>query len=172
MNDIERLTAPVSDDDFRDLARLLVDAVDSGASVSFMAPLPIDRAEAWWRDTIASALAGAVVLVARDEQGIVGSVQMHPAWAPNQPHRADVAKLIVHRRGRGRGLATRLMAAVEDAARAGGYTLLTLDTVPETPADRLYRRLGWSAAGRIPGYALDPVGVMCDTMVFYKRIEP
>jgi GNAT superfamily N-acetyltransferase len=171
MNGVERLIAPVSDADFRDLARLLVDAVDSGASVSFMAPLGLDRAEAWWRGTIASAREGAVVLVARDDQGIVGSVQMHPAWAPNQPHRADVAKLIVHRRGRGHGIAPRLMAAVEDAARAGGYTLLTLDTVPDTPADRLYRRLGWTEVGRIPGYALDPAGVMCDTMVFYKRIE-
>ena len=172
MDGIESLAAPVSDADYHDLARLLVDAVDSGASVSFLAPLTLDGAEAWWRDTIASARTGAVVLVARDPEGIVGSVQMHPSWAPNQPHRADVAKLIVHRRGRRQGLATRLMNAVEDAARAGGYTLLTLDTVPDTPADRLYRQLGWTAVGRIPGYALDPAGVMCDTMVFYKKIEP
>ena len=172
MDGIQPLTAPVSDADFRELARLLVDAVDSGASVSFMAPLALDRAEAWWRDTIASARKGAVVLVARDDEGIVGSVQMHPAWPPNQPHRADIAKLIVHRRGRRRGLATSLMSAVEEAARAGGYTLLTLDTVPDTPADKLYRQLGWTPVGRIPGYALDPAGVMCDTMVFYKKIEP
>ena len=170
MDGIEQLTAPVSDADYQDLARLLVDAVDSGASVSFLAPLTLDRAEAWWRDTIASAREGAVVLVARDDEGIVGSVQMHPAWAPNQPHRADIAKLIVHRRGRRQGLATELMNAVEEAARAGGYTLLTLDTVPDTPADKLYRQLGWTAVGRIPGYALDPAGVMCDTMVFYKQI--
>ena len=172
MDGIEPLTAPVSDADFRELARLLVDAVDSGASVSFMAPLALDRAEAWWRDTIASARTGAVVLVARDAEGIVGSVQMHPAWPPNQPHRADIAKLIVHRRGRRRGLATKLMNAVEEAARAGGYTLLTLDTVPDTPAGKLYRQLGWTPVGRIPGYAFDPAGVMCDTMVFYKKIEP
>jgi GNAT superfamily N-acetyltransferase len=170
MDGIEQLIAPVSDADFVDLARLLVDAVDSGASVSFLAPLTLDQAEAWWRDTVESAREGAVILVARDDEGIVGSVQMHPSWAPNQPHRADVAKLIVHRRGRRQGLARQLMTAVEEAARAGGYTLLTLDTVPETPADRLYRRLGWTAVGRIPDYALDPAGVMTDTMVFYKKI--
>ena len=145
MDGIERLTAPVSDADYQDLARLLVDAVDSGASVSFLAPLRLDRAEAWWRDTIASARPGAVFLVARDDEGIVGSVQMHPAWAQNQPHRADIAKLIVHRRGRRQGLATQLMTAVEEAARAGAYTLLTLDTVPETPADTLS---GVSSDGR------------------------
>jgi GNAT superfamily N-acetyltransferase len=170
MDGIEQLTAPVSDADYADLARLLVDAVDSGASVSFMAPLPLDRAEAWWREAISSARDGAVFLVARDDEGIVGSVQLHPAWAPNQPHRADIAKLIVHRRARRQGLATQLMNAVEESARAGGYTLLTLDTVPDTPADTLYRRLGWTAVGRIPGYALDPAGVMCDTLVFYKKI--
>jgi GNAT superfamily N-acetyltransferase len=172
MDGIEHLIAPVSDADYQDLARLLVDAVDSGASVSFLAPLTLDRAEAWWRDTVASAREGAVFLVARDDEGIVGSVQMHPAWAPNQPHRADIAKLIVHRRGRRQGLATQLMTAVEEASRAGGYTLLTLDTVPETPADTLYRQLGWTAVGRIPDYALDPAGVMTDTMVFYKKIAP
>ena len=171
MGAIEPLTPPVSDADFRQLARLLVDAVEAGASVSFLAPLAVDRAEAWWRDTMASARDGAVVLVARDAEGIAGSVQMHPAWAPNQPHRADIAKLIVHRRARRRGLATQLMNAVEAAAREGGYTLLTLDTVPGTPADKLYRQLGWTPVGTIPGYALDPAGMMCDTMVFYKKIE-
>ena len=120
----------------------------------------------------ASARDGAAFLVARDDEGIVGSVQMHPAWAPNQPHRADIAKLIVHRRGRRQGLATQLMTAVEEAARAGGYTLLTFDTVPETSADSLYRQLGWTAVGRIPDYALDPAGVTTDTMVFYKKIAP
>src|SRR5580765_6310774 len=83
MDGIEQLIAPVSDADYQDLARLLVDAVDSGASVSFLAPLTLDRAEAWWRDTVASAREGAVFLVARDDEGIVASVQMHPAWAPN-----------------------------------------------------------------------------------------
>ena len=113
---IERLEAPVTDNDLRDLARLLVDAVDAGAAVSFLAPLTMERAETWWRQTIAGADRRAVVLVARDGGQIVGTVQLHPAWAPNQPHRAEVVKLLVHRRSRRMGLGARLMHAVEDAA--------------------------------------------------------
>ncbi len=167
---IERLPLPVGDRDVRDLARLLVDAVESNASVSFMSPLTLEAAEAWWRETIATARPRAIFVAARDAEGIAGSVQLHPAWAPNQPHRADIAKLIVHRRARGRGLAAAMMHAIERAAASDGFTLLTLDTVRESAADRLYRRLGWTAAGVIPGYALDPSGVMCDTVVFYKAI--
>lgn len=170
MEQIEPLASPVSDDDIDELTSLLVDTVNSGASVSFLAPLPVEQAEAWWRATVAKIDEGAAVIVARDDLGIVGTVQLHPAWAPNQPHRADVAKLMVHRRARGRKLGTRLMLAVEEAARARGLTLLTLDTVSGGAADRLYRGMGWTAVGRIPGYALDPFGVMCDTVVFYKEI--
>lgn len=94
---IERLIPPVSDRDVRALGELLVDAVDSGAAVSFLAPLTQDRAEQWWRRALTAIEGGAIFLVARDVEGIVGSVQLHPSWAPNQPHRADVAKLIVHR---------------------------------------------------------------------------
>src|SRR4051812_36456607 len=95
---VERLTLPASAADLRALAGLLVDAVESGAAVSFVAPLSIERAEEWWRETITSAHPRAIVLVARDTNGIVGSVQLHPAWAPNQPHRGEIAKLLVHRR--------------------------------------------------------------------------
>ena len=101
---IERLNPPVGDADFRALAALLVDAVDSGAAVSFLAPLTLEAAEAWWRKTVRGADPRAIFLVVRNAEGIVGTVQLHPAWAPNQPHRADVAKLIVHRRARGAGL--------------------------------------------------------------------
>src|SRR5689334_9720255 len=104
---IERLIPPVHDRDLRALGELLVDAVDSGAAVSFLAPLTVDRAEDWWRRTIAASQENAIFLVARDTGGIVGTVQLHPAWAPNQPHRADVAKLIVHRRARRSGLGRR-----------------------------------------------------------------
>lgn len=116
---IERPTPPVNDADLRSLAKLLVDAVESGAAVSVMAPLTIERAEDWWRTALSGADAGAIVLVARDGEGIAGTVQLHPAWAPSEPHRADIAKLIAHRRGRRNGLGTRLMRAVEDAARRG-----------------------------------------------------
>jgi GNAT superfamily N-acetyltransferase len=169
---IERLEAPVTDTDLRDLAHLLVDAVDGGAAVSFLAPLTMQRAEAWWRQTIAGADPRAVVLVARDGGQIVGTVQLHPAWAPNQPHRAEVAKLLVHRRSRRLGLGARLMLAVEDAARHAGFSLLTLDAKRGAAAEQLYRRIGWTFAGTIPGYALDPDGItMHDAVIFYRSLD-
>ncbi len=169
---IERLAPPVGDSDYRVLAQLLVDAVESGAAVSFLAPLPPERAEDWWRKTIAAAGPRAILLVARDAEGIVGSVQLHPAWAPNQPHRAEVAKLLVHRRGRRAGLGTRLMQTIEDAARHAGFRLLTLDAKRGAEAERLYRRLGWAHAGTIPQYALDPDGAPHDAVIFYKHLSP
>src|SRR6267378_925101 len=106
---IERLTLPAGDSDLRALAQLLVDAVESGAAVSFLAPLTLERAEDWWRSAISASRSGAIFLVARDVQGITGTVQLHPAWAPNQPHRAEIVKLLVHRRSRRTGLGTLLM---------------------------------------------------------------
>jgi ribosomal protein S18 acetylase RimI-like enzyme len=168
---IERLRPPVAEADVSGLALLLVDAVDSGAAVSFLAPLSSERAEDWWRKTIASSHPGAVFLVARDEQGIVGSAQLHPAWPPNQPHRAEISKVLVHRRGRRRGLGTKLMQAAEEAAREGGFRLLTLDAKRGGDAERLYRKLGWTTVGIIPRYALDTDGKeLHDTVVFYKEI--
>ena len=168
---IEQLRPPLGDDDHRALAGLLVDAVDSGAAVSFLAPLTLERAEGWWRKTIASAHPRAIFLAARGRDGIVGSVQLHPAWAPNQPHRAEVAKLLVHRRWRRSGLGTALMHAIEDAARQAGFTLLTLDAKRGEAAEQLYRTLGWTAAGTIPRYALDTDGITPhDAVIFYKHI--
>lgn len=170
-DDIERLHPPASDADLRELAHLLVDAVDSGAAVSFLAPLTLQGAEEWWRRTLLGAHSRAIVLVARDDRGIAGSVQLHPAWAPNQPHRAEVVKLLVHQRARGRGLGARLMHALEEAARRSGFRLLTLDARAGGTADRLYRRLGWTAVGTIPRYALDPDGVTPhDATIFYKEL--
>ncbi|HET9276258.1 MAG TPA: GNAT family N-acetyltransferase [Gemmatimonadales bacterium] len=170
---IERLTPPVSDADLRDLGRLLADAVESGAAVSFLAPLTPARAAEWWRGTLtAASRPGAIILVARDGEGIAGTVQLHPAWAPNQPHRAEIAKLLVHRRCRRTGLGTRLMEAVESAAREAGFTLLTLDAKRGEPAERLYRNRGWIAAGTIPGYALDPDGTPHDAVFLYKVLVP
>ena len=168
---IERLIPPVGDVDLRDLARLLVDAVESGAAASFLAPLTLESAEDWWRGTISASRSGAIFLVARDAEGIVGTVQLHPAWAPNQPHRAEVAKLLVHRRGRRAGLGTRLMRTLEDAARRAGFRLLTLDTKRGDVAEHLYRRIGWISAGTIPGYALDPDGTPHDAVIFYKELN-
>lgn len=167
---IERLAPPVSEADLRSLALLLVDAVDSGAAVSF---LSITEAQAldWWRRQFAAPASGAIVLAARDADGIVGAVQLHPSWAPNQPHRADIAKLIVHRRARRRGLGERLMAAVEQEAASAGYRLLVLDSKRGDAGERLYRRLGWNVVGTIPRFALDTDGrTPHDTVVFYKEL--
>lgn len=167
---IERLTPPVEALDLRALAELLIDAVDSGAAVSFLPPLTLERAEAWWRNTVSESDAKAVLLVARDAQGIVGTVQLQPAWAPNQPHRADVVKLLVHRRGQRAGLGTQLMQTIEDEARRAGFSLLTLDARAGGNAERLYRRLGWTHAGTIPRYALNADGTPHDAIFFYKHL--
>jgi ribosomal protein S18 acetylase RimI-like enzyme len=167
---IERLPLPAGAADLDALAALLVDAVDSGAAVSFVT-LTHAQALDWWRKLLSSPLSRATVLVARDAEGIAGSVQLHPASAPNQPHRADVAKLIVHRRARGRGLGAALMAAVEREAAAAGFRLLVLDSKRGDAGERLYRRVGWHVVGSIPRYALDTDGrSLHDTVVFYKEL--
>lgn len=169
---IERLIPPVSDRDVRALADLLVDAVESGAAVSFLAPLSLNRAEQWWRRTLAAADTRAVFLVARDADGVVGTVQLHPAWAPNQPHRAEIAKLIVHRRARGGGVGKRLMQSIEIAARHAGFTLLTLDAKQGGAAEHLYRAIGWTEVGAIPRYAMDVDGKTPHaTVIFYKELD-
>jgi GNAT superfamily N-acetyltransferase len=167
---IERLARAATDTDIRQLAQLLVDTVESGAAVSFLAPLSLERAEAWWRHTLSSSSARAIFLVARDENGIAGSVQMQPAWAPNQPHRADIVKLLVHRHRRRMGMGAQLMQAIENAARQSGITLLTLDAKRGEAAEHLYRRSGWIEVGTIPEYALDSDGTPHDAVIFYKRL--
>jgi GNAT superfamily N-acetyltransferase len=169
---IERLIPPVNDSDLQDLALLLVDAVESGAAVSFLAPLTRERAEDWWRTTISAFKPGSVLLVARDDEGIAGTVQLQPAWAPNQPHRAEIAKLMVHRRRRGTGLGARLMQAIEKAARHGGFSLLTLDAKRGAVAESLYRRTGWTVVGTIPRFAFDTDGkTPHDAVIFYKELN-
>jgi acetyltransferase len=170
---IERLIPPVRDADVQALAQLLVDAVDSGAAVSFVAPLTLGGAEDWWRKALSGSDSRAIFLVARDAEGIVGTVQLHPAWAPNQPHRAEVVKLLVHRRKRRTGLGTQLMHAIEEAARHAGFSLLTLDAKRGEAAEQLYRRMGWTHAGTIPRYALDTDGTTPhDAVIFYKELNP
>jgi len=169
---LERLVPPVNDSDLRALAELLVDAVESGAAVSFLAPLTREYAEDWWRRTISASHPAAIFLAARDAEGIVGTVQLHPAWAPNQPHRAEIVKLLVHRRSRREGIGTRLMRSIEDEAQRAGFSLLTLDAKRGATGEHLYRRLGWIHAGTIPGYAFDPDGATPhDAVVFYKSLR-
>lgn len=154
------------------LADVLIDCVDGGASVSFMAPLSRRKALEFWQRVIESAQRGErTLLVAEDAAGEVqGTVQVVFDLPENQPHRCDVAKMLVHRRARRRGVGTALMRAAETAAAAAGRTLLVLDTVTGADGERLYTRLGWQRVGVIPGYALWPHGGICDTTFFYKVI--
>lgn len=167
---IEQLALPIGEPDVQDLARLLLDAVDSGASVGFLDSLTRDSAETWWRERISPSDERAIFLVARDQDGIAGTVQLLPASMPNQRHRADIAKLLIHRRARRRGLGSRLMSEIEHRARVAGFALLTLDTKRGDGAESLYRASGWTEVGVIPGYATDPDGTFCDTVVFYKAL--
>jgi GNAT superfamily N-acetyltransferase len=153
------------------LASVLLDCVQGGASMSFMADLTREAAEAFWRGVASEARTdGRAVLVAEDRSGVVGVVEVIPAWPDNQPHRADIAKMLVHRRARRRGLAEALLRAAEQAAADMAKTLLVLDTVTGGDAERLYARAGWTPVGVIPDYALFPDGRSCDTTVFYKRV--
>jgi GNAT superfamily N-acetyltransferase len=161
--------------DVDDLADVLIDCVEGGASVSFMAPLARDKAVAFWRGALDAAARGErVVLVAEDVATgrVVGTVQVILAVPDNQPHRAEVAKMLVHTGARRRGLGAALMRAAESAARSAGKSLLVLDTATGGDAERLYERLGWVRCGVIPGYALLPHGGLCDTTLFYRQLAP
>ena len=153
-----------------DLSAVLLDAVDDNAGISFMAGTTQAEASAWWRKVIDSLDARAVLLVARDDHGIVGTVQLQPAWPPNQPHRADVAKLMVHRRGRGNGVARALMTELERYARDQNFTLLVLDTCKGGAAEKLYSSMGWRRIGEVPRFALNPDGSWCDAVFFFKQL--
>jgi GNAT superfamily N-acetyltransferase len=170
--EIITLDAPVSDAALDQLSAVLVDCVAGGASVSFMAPFVQEDGLAFFRKVAASVAAGETVLIAAQLNGrIVGSVQLGIDTPPNQPHRADVKKMLVHRAARNRGIGAMLMAAVEEEARNRGRWLLVLDTVPGMSGYRLYRRAGWTESGVIPNYALMPDGKLCDTAVFWKRLD-
>ena len=166
-----RLLDTVTDAQQRELAAVLADCVDGGASVSFMQPLTEDRAQAFWRRVADGVASGErALLVAEDDEGILGTVQVVLAQPENQPHRGDVSKMLVLRRARRCGLGAALMKAAADAAREHGKSLLVLDTA-SADAERLYARLGWQRCGVIPGYALLPQGGLCDTTYFYRRLD-
>src|SRR5437773_5660582 len=155
-----------------DLSAVLIGCVGGGASVSFMHPLKRDRAVAFWRRVAQGVAAGErALLVAEDARGLCGTVQLVLDLPENQPHRADLAKMLVHRRARRRGLGTALMRAAEATARECGKTLLVLDAVTGGEAARLYERLGWVRVGDIPGYALMPRGGLCSTTFFYRDLR-
>ena len=153
------------------LAAVLHDCVAGGASVSYMAPFSQRDAREAFEAVAAEVEQGRRLLLAAFADGeVVGTVQVILALPPNQPHRAEIAKLLVHRSARRRGIAQLLMKRAEDEARAERKTLLVLDTVTGDNAERLYERLGWTKVGVIPGYALYPDGRLCDTTVFWKSL--
>jgi GNAT superfamily N-acetyltransferase len=171
MPDIRLLSASDARAVSVDLCEVLADCVNGGASVGFMQPYGLDDAAPYWRGVADSVEAGAtLLLVAAIEGKVVGTVQVGAAQMPNQPHRGDLKKLLVHRSARGKGLARLLMEAAEGEAAKRGKTLLVLDTATGSDAEAIYPRLGWERAGVIPDYALWPQGGFCDTTLFYKRI--
>ena len=154
-----------------ELANVLRDCVEGGASVGFMLPLAEGRPQAFWRQVAAGVAAGGRHLfVAEDEAGrICGTVSLVVDMPDNQPHRADVSKMLVHRRARRQGVAEGLLQALDARARDLGRTTLVLDTVTGSDASRLYERLGWQKAGDIPRYALMPDGATCSTTYYFKQ---
>ncbi|MGX5718505.1 N-acetyltransferase family protein [Shinella zoogloeoides] len=171
MRDIRLLDESETRARMGELAEVLADCVAGGASIGFMAPYGPADALPFWDGVAAAVGEGATLLFAAEREGrIVGTVQVGIRQMPNQPHRADVKKLLVMENERGRGLARALMTAAEAEAARHGKTLLVLDTATGSPAETVYERLGWQRAGVIPDYALYPNGRFCATTFFYKKI--
>ncbi len=162
----------IGDREIQGLSDVLIDCVEGGASVSFMLPMSRAKAETFWRGAAAGVARGErVVISAEDETGsIVGTVQVILAQPENQPHRGDLAKMLVHRRARRRGVGAALLVAAERSALDAGKTLLVLDTASDD-AERLYARQGWQRCGQIPNYALLPDGTPCATTYFFKSLR-
>jgi GNAT superfamily N-acetyltransferase len=158
----ERLTAL--------LAELLVDSVDGGASVGFLAPLAAATAQSYWRQVLGSLGPALALWIAENNGRVVGSVQLALCEKENGRHRGEVQKLFVHSANRGQGIAARLMAELEAFARGAGRTLLCLDTQSRSTAETVYQHLGWQRAGEIPDYALTPHGQLHPTALYYKRL--
>jgi GNAT superfamily N-acetyltransferase len=169
---VRRVGANEASEYIEALADVLIDCVEGGASVSFMLPISRDTTVGFWtRVAHGVARDERILLVAEDDEGnVVGTVQVVVDQPENQPHRADIAKMLVARRARRHGIAQRLMAAADDAARAAGKSVLVLDTVTGGDAERLYERAGWQRVGVVPNYALMPDGALCGTTFFHKQL--
>ncbi|MBF8190259.1 GNAT family N-acetyltransferase [Nonomuraea sp. K274] len=171
MHSIERLSAEVFESCVKELADVLVDAVDSGASVGFLAPFDHEEAAAWWRaQAPAVADGGLMVWACRDGGGIIATISLALASKPNSRHRAEIVKLMVRREARGRGLSRALLAVAEQAALDVGVDLLMLDTETGSTAEHVYLTGGWTRYGIVPGYAGSPDGTLCDCSFMYKRL--
>jgi ribosomal protein S18 acetylase RimI-like enzyme len=164
--------AAVDEKQIEELAAVLIDCVEAGAAIGFMLPITRARALWFWRRVAHDVAEGKrVLLIAEDEAGVCGTVQLILDLPDNQPHRADLSKMLVHRRSRRQGLAEELMRAAEAAALDSDRTLLVLDAVTDGDAARLYERLGWVRVGEIPGYALMPNGGLCGTTYYYRQLR-
>ncbi|WP_020116630.1 GNAT family N-acetyltransferase [Streptomyces canus] len=168
---VDRLDEARLANDVDGLADLLIDTVDGGASIGFLAATDRAAAVAWWKERVGAVAAGHLaVWAAYDGRRAVGTVSLAFPDKPNSRHRAELVKLMVHRDARGQGLGRRLLGTAENAARSAGITLLHLDTETGSPAERLYGSAGWTRAGVIPDYAADPAGVLRPTTHYYKRL--
>ena len=166
-----RTLQTIGEREIKGLSDVLIDCVEGGASVSFMLPMTRAKADTFWRNAAVGVARGErLVLSAEDETGIVGTVQIILAQPENQPHRGDLAKMLVHRRARRRGIGAALLVAAERSALDAGKTLLVLDTASDD-AERLYARQGWQRCGVIPNYALLPDGRPCATTYFFKSLR-
>jgi ribosomal protein S18 acetylase RimI-like enzyme len=172
MSEITIAPLTASPQTMRELSEVLIEVVANGGSVSFMHPLAFEAAEAFWERSLAAAARGErVVLGAFDGERLVGTVTLLLDCPPNQPHRAEIAKLMTRLSHRGRGVATALMRAAERLAVERARTLLVLDTATEGGAATLYERLGYTLAGEIPDYALKPHGGLTGTLIYWKRLR-
>ena len=168
-----RLDGPTFDAAIPDLAVILADAVAGGASVGFLVPFSPEDAATWWQSIERDVVRGdVIVIVARLDRRVVGTAQLRLAQWPNARHRAEVAKVLVHRSVRRRGIATALMREIERLALAAGRTLLVLDTIAESDADGMYTKLGWTRLAEIPRYAGRPDGELRPTTIFYRDLAP
>lgn len=169
--EILRLDGPTFDAAIPDLAMILADAVAGGASVGFLLPFTPDDAATWWQSIERDVVHGSViVIVARLERRVVGTAQLRLAQLPNARHRAEVAKVLVHRSARRQGIATALMREIESIAASLGRSLLILDTIAGSEAEPLYAKLGWTRATEIPRYAGMPDGELRPTVIFYRDL--
>jgi ribosomal protein S18 acetylase RimI-like enzyme len=169
--EIIRLDGPTYDAAIPDLAVILADAVAGGASVGFLLPFTPEDAATWWQSIERDVVRGDVLVVAaRLDRRVVGTAQLRLAKLPNARHRAEVAKVLVHRSARRRGIASALMLEIERIARAQGRTLLVLDTITDSEAVHLYTKLGWTRVAEIPDYAGLPDGELRPTAIFYRRL--
>ncbi len=172
MIQVRQLNAEEATPFLNDLACVLIDCVQGGASVHFMPPLAESIAIAFFEKVLEDVRQGnRVLLAAFNDAKLIGTVQVIIGMPPNQPHRAEVAKLLVHRAARHQGVGALLMEHAEHVSRLNGKTLLVLDTATGESAERLYRRLGWTAVGTIPNFALLPNGKLCGTTIFWKQLS-